>query len=81
MREAIREKLSIQILCKDDNTIVLKDVLQRMHQFEAVNLAVLLEYMQHLLPFVHVSSDKKTEEVDHLLSQRYASREDHKILV
>ncbi len=81
MLEAIRGNTSIQILCRDDNTIVLKDVLQRMHQFEAVNLAVLLGCVQHLLSSVHVGSDKETEEVGHLLRQRYASREGDEILI
>ena len=104
MLEAIKGNTSIQILCKDDKTIALKDcwtkcertlptanplyillsnkdVLQRVHQFGAVDLAVLLGCVQHLLPSVDVGSDKETEEVGHLLSQRYASREGDEILI
>lgn len=81
MLEAIRGNTSIQILCKDDNTIVLKDVLQRVHKFGAVDLAVLLGCVQHLLPSTDVGSDKETEEVGHLLSQRYASRKGDEILI
>lgn len=81
MLEAIKGNTSIQILCKDDNTIVLKDVLQRVHQFGSVDLAVLLGCVQHLLPSVDVGSDKETEEVGHLLSRRYASREGDEILI
>lgn len=81
MLEAIKGNASIQILCKDDNTIVLKDVLQRIHQFGSVDLAVLLGCVQHLLPSVTAGSDKETEEIGHLLSRRYASREGDEILI
>ena len=81
MLEAVKGSTSIRILGKDDNTIALKDLLQRIHQFGAVDLAVLLGCVQHLLPSVDVGSDKETEEVGHLLSQRHASREGDEILI
>ena len=81
MLEAIKGNASIRILCKHDKTVVLKNFLQRVHQFGAVDLAVLLGCVQHLLPSVDVGSDKETEEVGHLLSQRYASREGDEILI
>lgn len=81
MLEAIKGNSSVQLLCKDDNTIVLEDVLQRVHQFGAVDIAVLLGCVQHLLPSVDAGSDRETEEIGHLLSQRYASREGDEILI
>ena len=81
MLEAIKGNTSIQILCRDDNTIVLKDVLQRVHQSGAVDIAVLLGCVRHLLPSVDAGSDKDIEEIGHLLSQRYASRAGDEILI
>lgn len=74
MLEAIRGSRSIHVLCKQEKTISLKNLFQNIHQHGAVDLAVLLGSVQHLLPSSDSESTKNVEEVGHLLSQRHASR-------
>ncbi|KAL9124466.1 MAG: hypothetical protein Q9217_006205 [Psora testacea] len=75
MLEAIRGNATVRILCEDDTTIALKDLLQRVHQDGAVDISVLLGCVQHLLPSIDAGSNKDPEEIGHLLSRRHASRE------
>ena len=81
MLEAIRGNRSIHILCADDHTIKLVDLLRTVHQEGAVHLAVLLGSAQHLLPSGDSDSAKPIEEVGHLLSQRHASRKNDEIII
>lgn len=74
MLEAIRGSESIHLLCKRGKTVSLKDLFQTVHKPGAINLAVLLGSVQHLLPSSDSKSAKEVEEVGHLLSQRHASR-------
>lgn len=81
MLEAIRGNASIHILCAGDHTIRLVDLLRKIHDEGAVDLAVLLGSAQHLLPSADSSAAKPIEEVGHLLSQRHASRKDDEIVI
>lgn len=81
MLEAIRGNESIHILCAGDQAIRLVDLLRKIHDEGAVDLAVLLGSAQHLLPSADSSSAKPIEEVGHLLSQRHASRKDDEIVI
>lgn len=81
MLEAIRGSRSIHVLCKQEKTISLKDLFQNIHQDGAVDLAVLLGSVQHLLPSLDSKSNKTVEEVGHLLSQRHASRVGDELII
>lgn len=81
MLEAIRGNESIHILCAGNQTIRLADLLRKIHDEGAVDLAVLLGSAQHLLPSADSGSAKPIEEVGHLLSQRHASRENDEITI
>ena len=81
MLEAIRGNRAIHILCSNDQTIRLTDLLRRIHQDGAVDLAVLLGSAQHLLPNSDAGSALKVEETGHLLSQRHASRSNDEITI
>ncbi|KAJ9657032.1 hypothetical protein H2201_008320 [Coniosporium apollinis] len=73
MLEAMRGNRSIHLLCKDDHTIPLMTLLQRVHSGGAIDLAVLLGSTQHLLPSVDPTQAQRVEDAGYLLSQRYAS--------
>lgn len=81
MLEAIRGNESIHILCADDQTVRLVDLLRRIHNDGAVDLAVLLGSAQHLLPSSDPGSAKSIEETGYLLSQRHASRKNDEIVI
>ncbi|MCJ1460191.1 hypothetical protein MMC28_010570 [Mycoblastus sanguinarius] len=81
MLEAIRGNRSIHILCYDDHTISLTEMLQKVHQHGAVDLAVLVGSAQHLLPSSDAAQAKGVEEVGYLLSQRHASRANDEIVI
>lgn len=81
MLEAIRGSRSIYVLCKQEKTISLKNLFQNIHQHGAVDLAVLLGSVQHLLPSSDSKSTKAVEEVGHLLSQRHASRAGDELII
>ena len=81
MLEAIRGNESIHILCADDQTIRLVDLLRRVHNDGAVDLAVLLGSAQHLLPSSDAGSARSVEETGYLLSQRHASRRNDEIVI
>lgn len=81
MLEAIRGNESLHILCANDQTIRLVKLLQTIYDEGAVDLAVLLGSVQHLLPSTDLGSAKPIEEVGHLLSQRHASRENDEIII
>lgn len=81
MLEAIRGNESIYILCAGDESIGLIDLLRKVHEKGAIDLAVLLGGAQHLLPSSKSESAKPIEEVGHLLSQRHASRKDDEIVI
>ncbi|KAI4156953.1 MAG: hypothetical protein LQ342_008570, partial [Letrouitia transgressa] len=81
MLEAIRGSQSTHILCKREKTIALKTLFQEIHRYGAVDLAVLLGNIQHLLPSSNSKSTMDVEEVGHLLSQRHASRVDDEIII
>lgn len=81
MLEAIRGSESVHILCGDDQTVRLTDVLRKVPSVGAVDLAVLLGSAQHLLPSFDAGSAKSIEEIGHLLSQRHASRKDDEITI
>lgn len=81
MLEAIRGNESVHILCAGDQAIRLVDLLRKIHDEGAVDLAVLLGSAQHLLPSADSSSAKPIEEVGHLLSQRHASRNNDEIVI
>lgn len=81
MLEAIRGSRSIHVLCKQERSISLKDLFQNIHQHGAVDLAVLLGSVQHLLPSLDSKSTKTVEEVGHLLSQRHASRVGDELII
>ncbi|KAI4250100.1 MAG: hypothetical protein L6R40_000272 [Gallowayella cf. fulva] len=81
MLEAIRGNRSIHILCADDHTIGLVELLRTVHQKGKVDLVILLGSAQHLLPAGDSNSAKPIEEVGHLLSQRHASRTNDEIII
>ena len=81
MLEAIQGNRSIHILCADDHTVQLVDLLETVHEKGAVDLAVLLGSAQHLLPSSASNSAKPIEEVGHLLSQRHASRKNDEVII
>lgn len=81
MLEAIRGSRSTYVLCKHEKTISLKKLFQNIHQHGAVDLAVLLGSVQHLLPSSDSNSTKAVEEIGHLLSQRHASREGDELII
>lgn len=79
--EAIRGSKSIYILCRSDRTVSLLNLMQNIHQYGAVDLAVLSGSAQHLLPSSDPSSSKAIEEVGYLLSQRHASRPNDEVII
>ena len=81
MLEAIRGNKSIHILCANDHTVQLMELLRTVHQEGAVDLAVLLGSAQHLLPAGDSNAAKPIEEVGYLLSQRHASRKNDEIII
>lgn len=81
MLEAIRGNKGIHILCAEDETIPLADLLLKVHREGAVDLVVLLGSAQHLLPSTDPGYAKPIEDVGHLLSQRHASRENDEITI
>ena len=81
MLEAIRGNKAIHILCAEDETIPLADLLQQVHREGAVDLVVLLGSAQHLVPSTDSGYAKPIEDVGHLLSQRHASRENDEITI
>lgn len=83
MLEAIRgnQNKSIYILCAEDHTVRLVDLLQTIHEVGAVDLAILLGSAQHLLPSADPDSAKSVEVAGHLLSQRHASRQNDEITI
>lgn len=80
MLEAIRSN-SIYILCKNDRSISLLEVLSTVHRDGAIDLAVLLGSAQHLLPSSDGGCAKTVEEGGSLLSQRHASRSHDVVLI
>lgn len=74
MLEATRANRSIQLLCKDDQTVALLDLLRDVWNNGRVDLAVLLGGVEHLLPSNNPPSRKGLEEAGYSLSQRHASR-------
>ncbi|KAL9635013.1 MAG: hypothetical protein Q9164_003732 [Protoblastenia rupestris] len=81
MLEAIKGNATVQILCKDDSSVALKVLLQRVHQDGAVDISVLLGCVQHLLPSVDPRSTNDPEEIGHLLSRRHASRNGDDLII
>lgn len=80
MLEAIKSN-SIHILCKNDHSISLLDLLSTVHRDGAIDLAVLLGSAQHLIPSSGNVCTKTVEEGGYLLSQRHASRPDDEIFI
>lgn len=71
--EGIRGSRSIFLLCKYDRVISLRETLITLHEYGAVDIAVLLGSAQHLIPHSDPSSSKTIEESGYLLSQRHTS--------
>lgn len=81
MLEAIRGSRSLHVLCKNEEMISLNFLFQYIHRHGAIELAVLLGSVQHLLPSSDSRSTLDVEEVGHLLSQRHASRVDDELII
>ena len=81
MLEATRGSRAIHLQCKDDRTISLTDLLRKVHQEGAIDLAVLVGSAQHLLPSSDPGRAKTVEEASYMLSQRHASREDDEVVI
>lgn len=73
MLEATRANQSVHLLCKNDSTILLLELLQRVWKEGAVDLAVLIGSAEHLLPLGN-STARSLEDAGYSLSQRHASR-------
>lgn len=72
MLEATRGSRAIHLQCKDDRTISLTDILRKVHQEGAIDLAVLVGSAQRLLPSSDPGRAKTVEEASYMLSQRHA---------
>jgi hypothetical protein len=91
--EAMRGRRNIQILCKGNAVISLKDLLQVVCQEGSIDLAILFLTSQHLLPpLVHGEKTGRQgklkmmgfislEEAGSLLSHRHASRDGDDIVI
>lgn len=90
--EAMRGRNRIHLLCKDDNVVSLKAVLDLVCHYGAVDIAILYLTMQHLIPARppnKEASDQSlvriglvsVEEAASLLSHRHASRDNDDILI
>ena len=74
MLEASRGNNSIYLLCKDDRTISLRALSERILGEGELSLAVLLGCTEHLLPQEDPTATKELAHAAQLLSQRHASR-------
>ena len=81
MLEAIRGSRAIYLQCKEDCTISLTEILRKVHQEGAIDLAVLVGSAQHLLPSSDSGRPKTIEEASYMLSQRHASHPDDEIRI
>lgn len=93
--EAMRGRHNIQILCKNEQVIPLKDLLEEVHQRGSLSLAGLFATAQHLLPAQqpppgstpHQYLDERAkgfvnvEEAACLLSHRHASRPGDEVII
>lgn len=81
MLEATRANQSIQVLCKNGETIPLLNLLREVWSWGAVDIAVLLGSAEHLLPSVDRQSGRSLENAGYSLSQRHASRDGDDIVI
>ncbi|KAK8052333.1 Ankyrin repeat-containing protein [Apiospora rasikravindrae] len=86
MLEAMRGCHNLQLLCRDDRTLSLRDSLGMLYGKGRVDLAVLFLATQHLMPshadpFRRQSSRKTLEGAAALLSHRHATREGDDVVI
>ena len=81
MLEAVRGSKTIHLLCKNDKTIPLVDLLTEVIQHGRMDLAALLGTAQHLIPSATPNAPSSVEEAGFLLSQRHASKPKDEICI
>ena len=86
MLEAFQGRHNIWLLCKDNRTVSFTETLEMVHQYGAVDIAILFATSGHLLPSARMlASDPSRDggpifeiingdEAEYLLRHRYASR-------
>jgi hypothetical protein len=79
--EGFRGSNNLYLLCKDDQTIALMDVLELVWEVGPIDLAVLVGSMMHLLPSAGSEEEKTVEDSAVMLSQRQASRPGDEVIV
>lgn len=86
MLEAMKGSHNLQLLCKNEETISLRQCFMTMHQKGRLDLAALVLACQHLMPsstdaFRNSSSRKTLEVAGSLLSHRHATRPGDDIVI
>ncbi|MCJ1233306.1 hypothetical protein MMC14_001261 [Varicellaria rhodocarpa] len=81
MLEAVRGSKTLHILCKNDKTVLLLDLLTEIIEHGSIDLAALLGTAQHLIPLANPDLPSNVEEAGYLLSQRHASKPNDEVCI